>query len=283
MTATIFPPPINAAFLNQDDFDLFLSQVGQRVSWLRSHACPCVWSRSGSISGRLSMPGSPQPQCLTCAGAGIYWDQPSELFTAGVSFRHLAFSPDEPGMRMSDQFGVAAHSEPAMTIPYHSPLLSDGDARQPTAAWWGFSVNDIAVLPDMTARYQAVLQEGGQQNLPYQQNLCVEPYGAVTIWDPVNQLATPVSGYVVSGATVTVPGLASGTNYMVEFTAGALYVAFRRAGALPHSRPLVSGTMNLPKAFRLQTLDFWTRERNIQPRVNVCGTVLALSVGMPYG
>lgn len=278
MTQTLTPPEASPWFLNADDFDLFLAQFGQSVSWLKSHACPCVWSASGSTFGRLALAGSPQPQCQTCAGAGVYWDAPSQLFIAGISFRHLAFSSDEPGMRMDNMFGFTSHAEPAFTIPYHNPRMSAGDPRQPTAAWRSFSLNDIVVMPDMLTRYNAVLQAGGQQNLPFQQNLTVS---SVTIWNPETQKVQPITAFTVDGPTITVPDLPAGTFYIVEFDAAALYVAFRRAGALPHSRPFAQGTINLPKAFRLQALDFWTRERGIQQQISVGGQMLAFNIGLP--
>lgn len=227
------------------------------------------------------MTGSPQPGCQTCFGAGFYWDVPSEIFIAALSFRHLAFSSDEPGMRMSSQFGLVQHSEPALTIPYRNPQLAAGDPRQPTNAWNNFSINDILVMPDMTARYSAILQVGAQENLPFQQGMVISPSSAVTIWDPATQQVAPVISYTVSGPTVTLTGYPEGTFYMVEYIAAALYVAFRPAGALPHARPFAGGTLLLPRAFRLQALDFWTRQRGVQPQIAVGGALLAFNIGIP--
>ena len=64
---------------------------------------------------------------------------------------------------------------------------------------------------------------------------------------------------------------------MVEFSAAALFVLFRRAGGLPHSRPLGGGTVNEPKVFHLAALDFWTRQRGIQPTVSIGCCVLNLA------
>lgn len=278
-TYSISVPPTNPYLLPADDFEALIGEIGQRAAWMRAHACPCVWSQSGNLQGRLSTPGSAQRQCRTCLGVGIYWDTPTLPFQVSMSFRHISPSPDEPGVIMDERYGVVQMSEPSLTLPYRNPFLVQGDPRQPTTAWLNASTDDIFVAIDMLARYTAKLEVGGQQILPFQQNLQVAPSGAVTIWDVATQSVVPVSGYVVSGATVTVPGsYASGTAYMVEFLAASLFVVFRRAGGLPHTRPFAGGTDNLPKAYRLQALDFWTRQRGIQPTVMVGGQVLALSI-----
>jgi hypothetical protein len=120
----------------------------------------------------------------------------------------------------------------------------------------------------MTSRYVAVLQNGGQIVLPYQQNLSIAITGAVSIWNPITQTLVSVSGYAVSGASVTLPsGYAPGQNFMVEFTASPLYVVFRSVGGFTHIRPLGGGSLAEPKKFQLQTLDWWTRWRIGQPTV----------------
>lgn len=299
---SVFVPQTNPYMLPPDDFNAFLSQIGQRVAWMRSHSCPCVWTQSGALNGRLSTAGSPQKGCRTCLGLGIYWDSPGLPFAAGMSFRHLSPSPDEPGVMTEERLGLAQLSEPALTIPYVNPFLDPGDPRQPTGVWCSGSVNDIFCAVDMLARYNAVLQLGAQENLPLQQNLTVAPSGAVFLWDPASASVYASDDYVVSGATVTLgnqplrdsagnivydsagnPIVGSnpfplGTSYMVEFQASALFVAFRRAGGLPHVRPFGGGQVNLPRAFRVQALDFWTRQRGLQPTISVGGVVLASQV-----
>jgi hypothetical protein len=46
---------------------------------------------------------------------------------------------------------------------------------------------------------------------------------------------------------------------MVDFTAAPTYVAYRIAGMPAHVRPF--GQQNLPRRFRLQALDLWTRAK----------------------
>jgi hypothetical protein len=286
---SVYVPPTDPYLLYPGDFNALIGQIGQRVSWSRSHSCPCTFTAAYSggstafpgtpFGGRLSTPGSPQRQCRTCLGLGIYWDAPSLPFQASMSFRHISPSPDEPGTVMDSRLGVTQMSEPSLTIPYFNPFLDPGDPRQPTLAWTNTSAYDMIFAVDMLTRYTSVLTVGGQQNLPLQQNLQIASSGAVTVWDPGTQAVVPVSGYIVSGATVTLPSsYASGTSYMVEFLAAASYVVFRRAGGFPHTRPMGGGTTLLPKAFSLQMLDFWTRQRGMQAVVNVGGVVLASQI-----
>lgn len=273
----VYRPAVGIS-LPPDNFNSLIGNLGQRAGWLRSHACPCVWNASPT-PGRLATPGAAQRACKTCLGIGIYWDAPSLPFSVGMTFRSgHNFTPVEPGVMMHDWFGMTQSSEPSMTIPYWNPYLDPSDPQQSTDAWNYASVDDMFVPVDMLARYTAVLQVGGQEILPFQQNLQIAPSGAVTIWDGPTQTVLPVSSYTVSGAQVTITGYPAGTGYMVEFQAAALFVAFRRAGAIPHSRPFGAGSVNEPRVFHVQALDFWTRQRGIQPVVNVGGSTLQMAV-----
>lgn len=242
-------------------FDLMISTIGTRIAWRKSHACPCVFA-GGGMNGQLPLPGGSQPSCNTCLGLGVYWDEPVGPFIAWMKFVEMSPTPDEPGVRVDQTFGVAQLAEPSLTIPYQNPLLASGDPGQPTTVWNDASTYDAFIAYDMVARFTAKLQMGGIEFLPYQQNLTVAPSGAVTVWDTVADQIIQVSGYTVSGAMVTLPNTyAPGTNYMVEFKAAPTYIAFRPAGGVPHIRPFGGGTLNEPRRFKIQELDFWTRER----------------------
>jgi len=272
-----YVPPVDPFLLPPEPFEALIGSVGQRMTWMRSHACPCTFTQSINTNGRLSSPGSAQTQCLTCFGVGTYWDAPTLPASMYISFMHMSPSPDEPGTLMESSFGIVQTVEPSLTIPQKVPQLLPGDSAQPTLAWLYSSTNDIFIPVDMLARYSAKLQVGGLQNLPFQQNLQIPATGAVTLWDQTTHVVTYPS-YVVSGATVTVPGQPNGTVYMVEFQAAPIYVAFRRAGGLPHVRPFGQNTPE-PKRFRLQALDFWTRQRGIQAAsVNVGGCEVAIGL-----
>ena len=246
------------------DFDALIAVDGQRVSWMRGHTCPCVFAGGGG-QGRLPQLGSAQRSCTKCLGVGTYWDTPSLPFRAYIEFMHMSPTPDEPGVRMNETYGMWQSSEPSMTIPFANPTLAVNDPGQPTDAWNNASIDDQFIPVDMQARYTAVLQAGVRENLPFQQNLLVAPSGAVTIWDPASGDVVPVADYAVVGPTVTIGGYPDGTNYMVEFIAAPKYVVFRAAGGLPHVRPFGGGTVNEPRRWRLQALDFWTRQRGLEP------------------
>ena len=246
---------------------------------MRSHTCPCVFA-GGGVQGRLPNLGSGQRSCTKCFGLGTYWDNPSIPFRAYIEFMHMSPTPDEPGVRMNESWGMWQSSEPSMTIPFANPNLPVGDPGQPTLAWQNASVDDQFVAVDMQARYTAVLQAGIRENLPFQQNLSIAPQGAVTVWDPTSGDVVPVTDYGVSGPTVAIGGYPKGTNYMVEFLAAPVFVAFRAAGGLPHSRPFGGGTVSEPKRFRLQALDFWTRQRGVQPVA--AGSAQVAGTSSPY-
>jgi hypothetical protein len=161
-----------------------------------------------------------------------------------------------------------------------NPNLAVNDPGQPTKAWRDASTDDKFIAVDMLSRYTAVLQAGVKENLPFQQNLQIERQDAVTVWDPVTGDVLPVMNYAVSGATVTIIGYPAGTNYMVEFQAAPVFIAFRSAGGLPHVRPFGGGTVNEPRRFRLQALDFWTRQRGLEPQA--AGSVKTGGQARPY-
>jgi hypothetical protein len=272
--------PPTARSLAPQNFDALISTNGQRVAWCRSRTCPCILG-GGGANGRLPELGSPQRNCTQCFGVGIYWDAPSLPFQAYIEFMHMSPTPDEPGVKMNDTYGAVQMSEPSMTIPFRNPNLADSDGAQPTNAWTNATVNDKFIPVDMISRYTAALQVGVKENLPFQQALVIAPTGAVTIWNPSTAAVVPVTGYAVSGATVTISGYPKGTNYMVEFQAAPVFVAFRTAGGLPHVRPFGGGSVNEPRRMRLQALDFWTRQRNLEPQASTVKT--GIQGGGSYG
>lgn len=233
-------PPISPYVLPVGPLDGLVAAYGNDLTWQRSHLCPCTYG--GPIAG------SPDVACNTCKGIGWYWDAPSAVFRGLITFIHMSPTPDEPGTTMSDKFGVVQLSEPTLSIPWTTA----------SGIWTAASINDVFVEPNALDRYETELQKGGVQTVPYQQNLTIPLTGAVTVYDVANKVVVPVSGYTVSGPTVTLPsGYADGTPYVVSYTAAKAYVAWRSAGTMGHDRPF--GNLTLPKRFRLQTLDLWLR------------------------
>jgi hypothetical protein len=274
---SFIPPTLKA--LPPGAFEALIATHGQRCSWLKSHTCPCVYAGSGA-NGQLPQLGSAQRNCTQCGGVGTYWDPPSIPAKVLITFMHVSPTPDEPGVRMNESYGMWQTAEPSLTVPYWNPTLPVGDPGQPTNIWQNASTNDQFVPVDSLIRYTAVLQVGVKENLPYQQNLQIEPQGAVTVWDPVSNAVVPVENYSSDGPTVRIGGYPVGTNYMVEFQASPIYVVFRAAGGLPHTRAFGGGMANEPKRWRLQSLDFWTRQRGVTQ--SAPGSVQVGGTARPY-
>lgn len=234
-------PPISPYVLPAATFDAIISAYGIRLYWLKSHACPCIYN--------YDQPGSPDPACQTCQGRGIYWDTPLGPFMGLITWTDFSPRPDEPGAQVNEVRGLVQQGQPTLSIPSAA-----------TGVYSGAAVYDTFVELDAVTRYDAQLQAGVRTALPYQQNVTVAASGAVSVYDNINKVLVPVSGYTVSGVSVFLPsGYAQGTNYIVEFTASPAYVALRPAGAMPHTRPF--GQVNEPRRFKLQALDLWTRAR----------------------
>lgn len=256
---TIYFPPITPYTLPEQPFDQLIANYGIRMAWLKSHSCACVWGGP--------MVGGADPQCLTCQGRGIYWDEPSAIFTGLITWVHIARTPDEPGFFTHEKVGVVQRGEPTLTIPY--------TADSTGTIWTNASVFDAYVEIDAIARYSANLYVGGITAVPYQQGVQIAPTGAVTIYNTVTHQVQAVSGYTVSGASVILPdSYPPNTAYNVEFEAQPVYVAYDRTAA-PHIRPFGDGSNgvsgigytgtinNLPRRFRCQTLDLFTRARSV--------------------
>lgn len=252
MTDVPFIPPPTPWILPKEPFETFMGNNGLRILWLKSHTCPC------SIGGPTA--GVADPGCNTCQGRGVYWDPPFGPWMGFITFMHMAPSPDEQGISANTQWGNIQHGEPTVTIPASAGVV-----------WNDASIYDAFVEMDALTRLSANLVVGGRQAVPYQQGLSIAASGAVQVYDPVAQKAVSVTGYTVSGATVLLPSsYGNGQGYTVEFYANPVYIAYRKAGGLPHARPF--GQVQLPKRFRLQPLDLWTR-------ANQAGSTSPQSVG----
>lgn len=230
-------------------FDAVLANYGIRLLWMRSHACPCMYDQSQD----QAVYGSPDPACMQCGGHGIYWDQPFGPFTGLITFASLTSTPHEPGELINEKWGMVGHGEPVLTIPQGAG-----------APWAQASTYDAFVEYDATAYYDTNLQVGKVQAVPYQHGLSIATTGAVAVYNSATHSVQQVSGYVVSGAAVTLPpSYPAGTGYVVKFSANPVWVALNPAGALPHNRPLggATGGLMLPRRFKLQTLDLWLRAR----------------------
>lgn len=249
MPAIPFIPDIDPFLLPHLAFERLIEKTGIDLMWLKSHGCPCVYG--GPI------PGSPDPKCVTCRGRGIYWDQPAGPFRGLITYLQRSASPTQPGTGQDTDQGLYNSSTPSLTIPAATSMAWSG--LLPTI-WQQASQYDMFVEISATTRFNARLIVGSFNAVPYQQNVVIAASGAVTVYDTDTHMVVPVSGYVVSGAVVTLPGTyETGTAYTVDFIASPAYVAFRDAGGSPHTRPF-SNTPQ-PRRFQLQQLDLWTRAR----------------------
>lgn len=247
VTGAYFPflAPPEPYSLPGDPFDKIIEHFGLRLGWGKSHICACT-----AFATPMSPAGSPNPSCITCQGRGIYWDMPLVSFVGLITYGHTVQASNEPGARMDSTLGHIIQGDPRLTI---SPSAG--------VPWEEASEFDVFVETDATMRFNASLSVGGVQYVPYQHNVTVAPSGAVSTWSPSTSGIVQVHGYSVSGAQVVLPaGYASGTPYIVEFTAAPAYVAFRLDGSFPHNRPFVQGTIAYPKRFRLTPLDLWLRD-----------------------
>lgn len=227
-------------------FNNLIQQYGIRLYWMKGHACACTYAGD--------TPGSPQPGCKTCYGRGLWWDSPVGPFQSLITFIHTSPTPDEPGSKMDEDQGLYVNGEPTVSIPYNSndPLT--------LTVWQQAKVYDQFVEVDAINEYTVRLIKGQQESVPYQQNLSISASGAVTVWDTVNQIVVTGVSYTVSGTTVTLASsYAQGTNFTLDLSASPAYVAYRQAGMPAHVRPF--DQLYLPRRFRLQYLDFFTRSR----------------------
>lgn len=229
----LMPPPL---------FNALIRSHGIRMTWMKSHVCPCTMSSDS--------PGSPNPTCNTCHGRGRYWDQPQGPFVLLRTFMHSTEAADEPGATMDAVRGQELHAEPTITIP--SDVLP---------VWSEASEFDAYVEVDTMMRFETAFVTGGNTVLPYQQNVDVE---SVTAYDTTAQdvVALSESQWTNNDGQISLIGFANGTAFTVSYKANPVYIAWRRSGANAHMRLFGAGTAALPVRFRAQWLDAWIRARN---------------------
>lgn len=244
MSQTFWMPPLSM-LLPGSAFSKFTDGAGIRFGWMRAHTCPCTMS-----SG---VQGAPDPRCKTCDGRGVYWDKPKP-FVGFLTYMHTAAAPDEPGSFRDTTLGMVQRSEPTLTIPF-------AGSEDESVVWNNASTFDAYVEYDAPARLSTTMLSGEQNAIPYQDGLRVT---GVTIYDPIQFAAVPLpeTDYTVASGTVTLASsYPEGTAYTVEYFALPVYVAYRIAGGMAHSRPFGRTQGEIPKRFRLVSLDIWTRAR----------------------
>jgi hypothetical protein len=168
---------------------------------------------------------------------------------------HTSSAPDEPGGLIDPTEGLVFHAEPTLTIPYQ------GEGGE-NVVWNGASTYDAYAQLDAPTRYNSTLVVGQKTALPYQFGVNVD---SVAAYNPITRKAenVPPSDYAVgiSGTVILNSSYAVGTAYTVEYEVLPVFIAFRRAGGLPHTRPFAGQIGFLPKRFRIVLLDLWSRAR----------------------
>lgn len=248
----MIPMPQAVYGLAQQPFDNLIATNGVRVLWRKSHQCPCSFSGNGLSAAGVQ--GSGRPSCQTCSGLGIYWDNPVGPLTALITFMNMNRSPDEPSAGLDDVSGPVLNASPSITVA--QSINAD--------VWANASIDDQFVEVDAPARFNAVLTQGVQNFVPFFQDLTIEPTGAVTTWDAVNNIVIPVTGYTATQNEVQT-SLPIGTPFTVEFEATNIYLVFRKPGGQAHIRPF-GMTLNqmLPRRFQARQIDRWIRARTLQ-------------------
>jgi hypothetical protein len=94
--------------LNPDEFNSFLAEMGQSVTWRRAFACPCVNPESGQA----------RPACPHCYSKGRIWPGAPVPCTTGVAGRGAH--------KQWLQTGLADVSDVVVSIPSDSPLYGVG-------------------------------------------------------------------------------------------------------------------------------------------------------------
>lgn len=225
--------------------DAQVQMTGIRFGWMKAHTCPCTYA--------TATPGSPDPLCRTCLGRGVYWDSAVE-FLGHLTYMHTSSAPDEPGAMTGEFTGHTRYAEPTLTIPRHG-LLNENLVWQEAADF------DAYVQYDATTRVNTTLVAGQTEVLPYQWGLRVEAVTAYDV-DAREVVTVPASGYTATASgqvTLNPEAYSQGTAYTVEYMTLPVFVAYRKAGGVPHTRPFAAGRTGVPRRFHLMTLDQWTR------------------------
>lgn len=178
----------------------------------------------------------------------------------------MARSPDEPGAKLDEVAGPVLSGSPSITV---AQSIND-------EVWREASIDDQFIECDAPARFNAVLTQGVLNFVPFFQDLSIEPTGAVTTWDAINNITIPVDSYTVTGNEVQTT-LPLGTPFTVEFQATNIYLIFRKPGGQAHVRPFgTAQAQQLPRRFQAYQIDRWIRARMAMPD-NVAGQTQAVS------
>lgn len=92
---------------NPDEFNTFLTGIGQQVQWRRAFACPCVNPNTGQA----------KINCPVCKGKAKVWQDPVDTVVGVVSGNVV---------NKWQQFGLADPGDVILSIPSSSPAYEIG-------------------------------------------------------------------------------------------------------------------------------------------------------------
>ena len=204
-------------------FNRFLANIGQQVTWRRAYRCPCTDDFSGAA----------QVNCPSCSGKGIIWTATATPGTVGVVAQKVAAKWAISGNWEDGDVGI--------TIGADSPLYVIGR-------------NDRVVLLNAVERFNRIFTHGTAPELLSVPLISIDR----VFWLNSNKTAQieggipTVTNGVMSWASGEPP---AGTQYSVTGTA---YVEYFVWSDLPSNRNEHSG-MQLPKKLQLRKLDLFGR------------------------
>jgi hypothetical protein len=207
--------------LNPDDFNRFLTGIGQLFSWRKSFVCPCVSPATNS----------PAPSCPHCHGKGFLW---------AAAVTGVAGVPSQKVQREFAKFGQWESGDMMLTIGSDSPLYDMGE-------------RDRVVMLNGDDPFSINLRKGFNDKLPWQ----IKQINRVFWINGVNLIEGSIptqqtDGTLVFGATGAPP---AGTYYSVSGTKYSEYFVFQD---FPSDRPEHMG-MKLPKKAQLRRFDLFGR------------------------
>lgn len=222
-------------------FNAQFQNLGLNLGWLRSHTCPCSADS-----------GNPDPNCLSCYGRGVYWDDPKQ-FLGYFVYMHTGSAPQEPGAAVSERTGLTAAAEPILSIP------AAGDLAE-TEVWTLASLFDAYVELDARTRYSDLVTTSDGRPMTL-----TNPVGATILsvrrYDTATKKSVdfPLDEVTLANGIITVDSSLDGMSFAIEYTALPVYVAYNKVGGVIHNRPFAQGRDSLPKRFHLQALDAFLR------------------------
>lgn len=242
---TSFPAPYfpDAPSITQPEavFDAQFQNLGLNLGWMRSHTCPCA-----------AASGNPDPECQSCYGRGIYWEDP-KAFLGYYVYMHTGAAPEEPGASVNARTGLTQAAEPVLSIPKNGSLSEN-------EVWTYAALFDAYVELDATTRYSDLFSTSDSRPMAL-----TNPVGAtilgVTRYDlDSKKVATvPLDEVTVANGVISLDSSLEGMGVSVDYTALPTHIAYNKTGGLIHNRPFAQGRDGLPKRFHIQALDVFLR------------------------